>query len=122
MKTSGIRSVVITPRAIRVLALAVMWLGIGGYFGWQLYNLFRPPVLVITYPFSDIITKEQIIEFSGRAHKESDTSINGVEVEVSDAGMFKEQLPLQEGMNVFEVRSVNKFGKETIIIRRIIKQ
>lgn len=116
------RSAIVTPRVIRVVALAVMWFGIGGYFGWQLYGLFRPPVLVITKPFSDIITSEQTIEFLGKTHQESDTSINGVEVEVSDAGIFKEQLPLQEGMNVFEVKAVNKFGKETTIIRRIIKQ
>ena len=117
MKSSGIRSAILTPRAIRVVALAVMWIGIGGYFGWQLYNLFRTPFLVITNPFSDIMTDEQTIEFSGRAHKESDTSINGAKVEMTRNGAFKEQLPLQEGMNVFEVRSANKFGEETIFTR-----
>ncbi|MBI5913587.1 hypothetical protein HY839_04080 [Candidatus Azambacteria bacterium] len=116
------RSAIITPRAIRAVALAVMWIGIGGYFGWQLYNLFRPPLLVITNPLGDIITKEQVIEFSGRAHKESDTTINGEEIDVADTGAFRTQAPLQEGMNVFEVRSVNKFGKETILTRRIIKK
>ena len=122
MKSSGMRSLTITPQVIRVVALSVMWIGIGGYFGWQLYNLFRPPFLVITHPFGDILTEEQTVEFSGRAHTESDTLINGEEVDVADNGTFRKQVPLQEGMNVFEVRSVNKFGKETIIIRRIIKQ
>lgn len=116
------RSVAVTPRAIRVVALAVMWVGIGGYFGWQLYNLFRPPMLVITAPANDIITEEQSIEFSGRAHTESDTSINGMDIEIAQNGTFRERFSLQEGTNVFEVRSVNKFKKETIIIRRIIKQ
>lgn len=116
------RSVVITPQVIRVVALSVLWVGIGGYFGWQLYNLFRPPLLVITHPFDDILTEEQTIEFSGRAHQESDTLINGEEVDVAENGTFRTQVSLQEGMNIFEVRSVNKFGKETVIIRRIIKQ
>lgn len=122
MKSSGMRSAAVTPRAIRRVALTFMWVGIIGYFGWQLYNLFRSPFLVITSPVGDIITSEQTIEVLGKTHQEGDTSINGVEVEVSDTGVFREQLPLQEGMNVFEVKSVNKFGKETIIIRRIIKQ
>lgn len=116
------RSAAVTPRAIRRVALTFMWVGIIGYFGWQLYNLFRSPFLVITSPVGDIITSEQTIEVLGKTHQESDTSINGVEVEMTGNGVFREQLPLQEGMNVFEVKSVNKFGKETIIIRRIIKQ
>ncbi|MCR4322516.1 MAG: hypothetical protein NUV61_00310 [Candidatus Azambacteria bacterium] len=116
------RSVAITPHVIRVIVLAIILVGIGGYFGWQLYNLFRPPFLVVTNPIGDIITEEQVIDFSGRTQKESDTSINGTHIEVTDTGVFREQFPLQDGMNVFEVRSVNKFGKETKLIRRIIKQ
>ena len=104
MKSSGMRSLTITPQVIRVVALSVMWIGIGGYFGWQLYNLFRPPFLVITHPFDDILTEEQTVEFSGRAHTESDTLINGEEVDVADNGIFRTHVPLQEGMNVFEVR------------------
>lgn len=119
---SSVRSAILTPRAIRRVALTLMWVGIIGYFGWQLYNLFRPPFLVITSPVGDIITQEQTVDFLGRAHKESDTSINGSGVEMAGNGVFRESISLQEGVNVFEVRSVNKFGKETIIIRRIIKQ
>ena len=122
MKSSGAQSAVITPRAIRVVALAVMWIGIGGYFGWQLYNLFQPPFLVVTNPSRDIITEDQAIEFFGNTQRESDISINGTDVEVKTNGTFHERLTLQQGMNIFEVRSVNKFGKETTLIRRIIKQ
>lgn len=105
-----------------MVALAVLWVGIAGYFGWHLYNLFRPPVLVITNPSGDIITEEQNIDFSGSTQREGDISINGVKMEVAQGGIFHERLTLQQGMNIFEVKAVNRFGKETIIIRRIIKK
>lgn len=122
MRSSGIRSVIITPRLIRMIALAIVWIGVCGYFGWQLYNLFRPTFLVVTNPSRDIITEEQAIEFSGRTQRESDISINGADVEVTENGIFHEQLALQQGMNIFEVKAINRFGKETVLTRRIIKK
>lgn len=105
-----------------MIALAAVWIGVGGYFGWQLYNLFRPPFLVVTNPSRDIITEEQVIEFSGRTQRESNISINGADVEVTENGIFHEQLALQQGMNIFEVKAINRFGKETVLTRRIIKK
>lgn len=69
-----------------------------------------------------MITEENTIEFFGSTQKESDVSINGAEVEVAHGGAFHERLTLQQGMNIFEVKAINRFGKETMLTRRIIKK
>lgn len=119
MRTSGFS---ITPRGIRAFLIAVLWLCIGGYFGWHVYSLFRAPVLVVENPSRDIITKDMSLTLSGYAQKESEVTVNGGHIDTTEKGVFRDDIALETGMNVIEVKVVNKFGKETTVVRRVVKE
>lgn len=113
---------IITPGVIRGVAIAALWIGIGVYFGWHLYSLFRAPVLVVENPPRDIITQDTSIILFGHAQKESEVTINGSHMDTGQDGLFRETIELEDGMNILEMRVVNKFGKETVIVRRVVRE
>lgn len=114
--------IAVTPRVIRVFVLAVLWISIGAYFGWHVYNLFRTPFLVVENPAHDIITQEGSLTLSGRVQKETDITVDGIPIDSEKNGSFHDDILLQDGMNVIEVKAVNKFGKESTVVRRVVKQ
>lgn len=116
------RQFAVTPRVIRGLGIALLWLAIGAYFSWHLYNLFRAPLLVMENPSRDIMTQEASLALSGYAQKESEVTINGSHIDTENDGSFRDDIALEQGMNIFEVRAVNKFGKETTVVRRVVKE
>ena len=112
----------VTPRILASAAVMAVGAGIGLYLWYHLALLFAPPFLVLEKPPRDIITKEHTLVLVGATQKESHVFVNGRDIVVSEKGAFSDALILQEGMNIFEVKSVNKFGKETTLVRRIIKE
>ena len=112
----------VTPRILASALVIAVGTGIGLYLWYHLALLFAPPFLVLEKPPRDIITTRQSLALEGATQKESHVFVNGREIVVSEEGALSDALILEEGMNIFEVTSVNKFGKETTLIRRIIKE
>lgn len=113
---------VITPRFLVIAVSAVGVVFLVFYFWYQLSNLLKPPFLVVENPASDIITNEETVNVSGQTQKDSHIFINGREVEVNAKGLFNDNFHLEPGANLMEIKSVNRFKKETILIKRVIKQ
>lgn len=111
-----------TPQGMAGAGAAAAGLGIALYFGYHLFFLFSPPFLVVSNPKHDIITSDTSIPLSGITQKESRVFVNEREIPAGPDGAFSDALLLQEGMNIIEITAVNKFRKETVIVRRIIKQ
>ncbi len=112
----------LTPRILAGALEVAAAVGIVFYFGYHLFLLYAPPPLVVLNPKHDIMTMDSSIPFSGITQKESHVFINEREILVMPDGAFSNTLPLQKGMNIIEITAVNKFGKKTTLIRRIIKQ
>ena len=121
--SAGLKSkkFIVTPRLLVALASAVGVVLLVLYFWYQLSNLLAAPFLVVESPANDIITNEETIGISGRTKKDSHIFINDREVEVNAAGFFDDEFHLEAGVNTVEIKSVNRFGKQTISIRKIIK-
>ncbi len=113
-------NVIITPHGIARAAWIGVVVGMLLYFSYHLWTLFAPPFLALE-PKYDIIINEDFVLLSGATQKDSNIFINGREVAVTKEGAFQERIALQNGMNALEIKSVNKFGKATVIVRRIIK-
>jgi len=112
----------LTPRVVVAAIEVAVGVGIGVYLWYHLALLFAPPFLVLETPERDIITEETMLPLEGHTLKESHVFVNGSKVPVSKEGAFSDKLVLQEGMNIIEIKSVNKFEKETVLVRRVIKQ
>ncbi|MBI3685394.1 hypothetical protein HY250_03250 [Candidatus Azambacteria bacterium] len=112
----------VTPRALAAAFEIAIGVGIAAYFGYHLFLLYSPPFLIVANPERDIIIKDASFALSGRTQKESHVFVNDREIAVADDGAFSDTLVLQEGMNILEIKSVNKFKRETSQVRRIIKE
>ena len=112
---------IVTPRILVALASAVGVILLAFYLWYQLSNLLAAPFLVVESPANDIITNEETIGISGRTKRDSHIFINEREVEVNAEGFFNGEFRLEAGVNTAEIKSVNRFGKQTILIRKIIK-
>ena len=116
------KSFVLTPKIIwKILAVSVALI-ILVYFSIQLSYLLGAPKLVVINPESDIITESKEIVISGSTQPDNKVTINNNDIFVDREGGFSETIPLQEGVNTIEVKSVNRFGKESSVIRRIMLQ
>jgi len=110
---------ILTPRKIVMICGLLIFLTITGYFIYQLRYL-GSPGLVINIPSENYFSENQSIEISGFAEKNSDLTINGRTIYIGENGLFKDSLNLASGLNTLEFRAVNKFGKETKIIRHVL--
>lgn len=119
--TMRTRQFSVTPHGIARVTWVLVACGMVLYFSYHLWTLFSPPFLVLEQK-SDIMTHDGFIVISGATQKESHVLVNGREIAVGKDGAFKEQIVLQDGMNVIEIKSINKFNKATTVLRRIIKQ
>src|SRR3989338_7089187 len=112
---------IVTPKLLVALASAIGVVLLAFYLWYQLSNLLAAPFLVVESPANDIITNEETICISGRTRRDSHIFINEREVEVGAEGFFKDEFRLEAGVNTVEIKATNRFGKETILIRKIIK-
>ena len=112
--------IVITPKLIAILASLIIFAGVLGYFGWQVYFLIRPPRLILDNPFSDLVTNGESQLLEGNAFGANILMINDKTVGLDSQGHFSEILNLSKGLNVIELKAKNSLGKETTLIRKII--
>ena len=109
-----------TPKFVVVAVMFILVISTGGYLWYQLSHLLGAPYLVVERPKGDIIVNEESIMIGGYTQADSHIFLNGREI-VNSNGHFEERLVLQSGMNIAEVKSINRFEKEAVIVRRIIK-
>jgi len=113
-------SLLVTPKFVVVAVMFILVVSTGGYLWYQLSHLLGAPYLIVESPKGDIIVNEESIMIGGYTQADSHIFLNGREI-VNSNGHFEERLVLQSGMNIAEVKSINRFEKEAVIVRRIIK-
>lgn len=111
---------VVTPRIIAMVVGLMFFVGVFGYFGWQIYFLMRPPQVVLQNMGNDFVTYEEHHLLKGSVSGANSVTINNKPVNFNERGEFSEPVSLSEGLNVVELKAENRFGKSTTVIRKII--
>ena len=109
----------INPRTAIILLTTVLVLLLSGYVGAQVKSILAPPFLEVTDPPSDGLVQGNTLVISGRAEIGADITINKQAVVSDRNGQFNENIILSPGVNVIEVAVVNKFDRESKVIRTI---
>lgn len=108
----NISSFVFTPKRMLV-ALAVILIIVGvGYLYREIGAFSSTPRLIVFSPQANAEVEGNNILVEGVTDKDAKLFINGQPILVSDEGKFREKLTLQSGVNVINVKSINKFQKE----------
>ncbi len=113
---------VITPKIVFISFLSILIISVFIYLWRQVGSLIAPPSLVLSSPASDIIVSSDNIIVAGTTDSYVEITLNGRIIEVNDDGAFTEEYTLQKGLNIVELKAINKLKKETIVTRKIIKE
>lgn len=113
---------VITPKIVFVVLLSILVASIFIYLWRQVGSLVQPPSIELSSPAVDVIVKSDNIVVAGSADPYVEVTLNGRVIEIDDNGDFTENYTLQKGLNIIELKAVNKLKKESVITRKIIKE
>lgn len=102
-----------TPKSPVLILALLVFLGVGGFLGYQYFSLKRPPLIKVYSPsFSQETTKERI-EIKGKTDPEALLKINHLPVVVSLNGEFSFWVDLFPGENKILIEAENKQGKKS---------
>jgi len=110
----------LTPRTTFVFLVSSLVFLFLGYLGLQLRSYLLPPKLVIEKPEEDQRINKEEVEVVGQASPDASVYVNSQLVEIDQQGNFSYQLRVFPGENSLEIKVVNRRGKETVVLRKII--
>jgi len=111
----------ISPKIVKISLVLIVLVFILGYIGWQFSVVLVKPNIVIENPReNEIVVFNDSMVLKGSTDTQSNLFLNDSLMDVSINGNFEKNIELLPGLNVLEFKAVSRFGKETIIIKRII--
>lgn len=105
--------VLVTPKLIGYCALAISIVSVITYIIYQLIGFAGNPNLKILSPNNNIVTENEAIDLSGVTDIDTFISVNNENIPVSNDGHFITRLKLHRGVNIVQVKAINKAKKET---------
>jgi len=91
-----------------------------GYFLFELSQFLLPAHIVLYYPPKDLITSNPNLEISGEAIRSKILYFQEKEINFDEKGLFREQITLNPGLNILELKAVNSLGRETILQQKVV--
>ena len=110
-KAVNVSSFVVTPKIV-VASISIL-LVFGGFFYLykEIGSFASVPRLIILNPENNYVTDTNSISVEGITDKDSTVYLNEQPILVQDDGKFRENVNLQSGTNVINIKTVNKFDK-----------
>ena len=113
-KPINISSFVFTPKKI-VLVGSVLLVFLGAFYLYREIGSFADsPRLLILNPQANAAVDGNSVTVEGVTDKDARLFVNDQPVLVSDDGKFRETITMQSGVNMINVKSINKFDKESV--------
>lgn len=112
---------ILTPKKLTIFLGGLLLISLVAYLWYQFNFLVGPPNLAVN-PKADMITKQELLELTGKTDSGVGLAINGESVFVSSEGNFSKNIQLANGVNIIEVKATDNLGKTTKIIRQIFRQ
>lgn len=97
----------------------VIILALFGYIAFQYrYAVISPPLKIIV-PIEDSVVSASTITISGKTDPNSTILIDDQSISVTQDGVFKKEITVFPGKTTIKISAVNRFGKQTTIVRHI---
>lgn len=109
------------PRIIRGF-LIILGVAIAGvYLIFRLKGIVSPPKLEIYTPLDNLTTSSSTVELIGKSEPESQLTVNGEQIISDSYGAFSKSVSLQKGINFITISAQKKYGRETVEVRRVLR-
>ena len=105
-----IKSVVV----VTVVLVCIIYLA--NYFN----NIISPPLLSITSPETNLVTKNISINIEGFSEPEAEVTINGLTILLDANGYFSQKVSLKRGLNTISITAQKKYSRKNNIIKKIL--
>ena len=113
------RRLLLIGNPFKVIGWLFLIISFSAYIFWQADKIFGNPVLEITSPDLDAAFVNPDLEIVGKTNA-SEIIINEKPILIAKDGIFKTSFNLMPGLNIIEFKAKNKFGKMTIIEKRVM--
>lgn len=110
----------ITPKTIVLVGSIVLALSLIIYIVSGVHGFLAPPYLTIEKPPLESRVATSSIEVAGQVDPSASLSINGELVALDSLGRFKREIVLIPGLNALEFVAINRIGKESRQIRKVL--
>lgn len=111
---------VFSPKTVVFLLVGTLGLGSATYLYFQVTSLRRPPAIQVFSPHEDGLVSSSLLLVRGQTEPGASVYLNNQPIVVDAEGSFQESLSLAPGGNQLTLRSVNKFGRESVVRRQVI--
>jgi hypothetical protein len=92
-----------------------------GYGYSRTKDFLAGPVLGITTPKNgEMVSSSPLVEIKGSSKNLSFLNLDGRKIFTDKDGIWEEKLLLQPGVNIIEVRGIDRFKRENLQIMRIV--
>lgn len=102
------------------ILILVVFVAVFAYVVFQYRYAFLNPPLTISSPNEMETISRQTVEVIGKTDPNSTVYVDKNEVSVDSNGYFQKALSVFPGKTVITIKVVNKFGKQTTLVRNII--
>jgi cytoskeletal protein RodZ len=109
-----------TPKTTIVLLFVLVLTFVGGFLFLQIRSYIFSPVLVVKAPKDNSIVRDFSVTVQGNTIADAQLSINNSVVSVDLDGNFSYKLKLLPGENIIKIKALNRWGKQTEVIRRVL--
>lgn len=110
----------VASRFVKVCSLGLVGVAIVAYLGLQVRTIVSPPELIVFAPQDGIQTQEALITVTGQAQAGARVKVNGVDVLLSQDGIFEMAVALERGLNVIAIESQKRYSKSATEYRRVV--
>lgn len=86
----------------------------------QIFQLNKPPRLILSYPSSDISVTDAIIVFEGKSEEGATVKINNSTIELDENAEFSHNVQLMDGLNEIIVEARSRYSRSRIEKRTIL--
>ena len=93
-----------------------------GYGYFRTKDFLAGPILNIATPKNGELFNSPLADIGGDSKNLSFLNLDGRKIFTDKDGIWKEKLLLQDGVNIIEVRGVDRFGRENKQVLRVIYQ
>ena len=106
-------------KTIRVSGTVIIVCVVFGYGYFRTKDFLAGPVLEITAPKNGVVVISPLIEIKGVSKNLSFLNLDGRKIFTDKDGFWEEKLLLQPGVNIIEVRGIDRFKRENLQVLRV---
>ena len=102
-----------------IIPLLVLLVLLGGFLFYSYRAAFFNPPLTIYTPKEGEVVSSADVTVTGKTDANVNLTVNSAPAAVSDDGTFTKIVTVFPGKSEVSVRALNKFGKETLVVRQV---